>query len=258
MSRFRLQIEYDGSRYHGWQQNAGVKTIQGEILRACESLFNTKRIELYGAGRTDAGVHALGQVAHLDVPSQMPSETILQRLNDILPFDIHILKLERCDDRFHARHSAVARSYVYAISLRRSAFGKPYVWWVKEKLSIALMQEIAGMFRGFHDFASFGAATPDEKSTRVNITHLQVSEQGELITIHIIGSHFLWMMVRRITGVLVHAGKGKVGSRELQGFLEKFSDRPSQLAAPPSGLYLHSIYYPGEAFDFQPRVPVVF
>ena len=100
MSRFRLLIEYEGSNYHGWQQNAGVKTIQGEMLTACEKLFNTKKIELYGSGRTDAGVHALGQVAHLDVPTQMHAETMIGRLNEILPYDIHILKLEKCDRSF--------------------------------------------------------------------------------------------------------------------------------------------------------------
>ena len=159
MSRFRLLIEYEGSRYHGWQQNAGVKTIQGEMLKACQQLFNTKKIELYGAGRTDAGVHALGQVAHLDVPTQMHAETMIGRLNEILPYDIHILTLEKCDAGFHARYNAVARSYVYIISRRRSAFGKRYVWWVKEDLSVNKMQEASAIFRGFHDFSSFGATT---------------------------------------------------------------------------------------------------
>ena len=112
---------------------ADVKTIQGEMLQACQELFNTQKVELYGAGRTDAGVHALGQVAHLDAPTQMHAETIKERLNAILPYDIHILETVSCDSRFHARHSAVARSYVYAISRRRSAFSKHYVWWVKEE-----------------------------------------------------------------------------------------------------------------------------
>ena len=216
MSRFRLLIEYEGSRYHGWQQNAGVKTIQGEMLKACEELFNTKKIELYGAGRTDAGVHALGQVAHLDAPTEMPAETMIGRLNEMLPYDIHILKLEKCDAAFHARHNAVARSYVYVISRRRSAFGKRYVWWVKEDLSVKKMQEASAIFKGFHDFSSFGATTTEEKSTLVDISHLNVSESGNLIVIHILGSHFLWMMVRRITGVLVHAGKGKLTIAEIR------------------------------------------
>ena len=257
MSRFRLLIEYEGSNYHGWQQNAGVQTIQGEMLKACQKIFNTKKIELYGAGRTDAGVHALGQVAHLDVPTQMSAEILVGRLNEILPYDIHVLKLQKCDAAFHARHNAVARSYVYIISRRRSAFGKRYVWWVKEELSVKKMQEAAALFRGFHDFSSFGAITKEEQSTLVEISHLNVSEVGNQILIHILGSHFLWMMVRRITGVMVHAGKGKLTIKEIQGFIDQYSERPSQLAAPPSGLYLQRVYYPGEIFEYHPKIPVV-
>jgi tRNA pseudouridine38-40 synthase len=257
MSRFRLLLEYDGSQYHGWQQNAGVQTIQGEILKACQKLFNTNKIELYGAGRTDAGVHALGQVAHLDVSTEMQAKTITTRLNEILPYDIHILKLDKCDKGFHARYDAAARSYVYVISRRRSAFGKRYVWWVKEDLSVTIMQEAAAIFKGFHDFSSFGATTEEEKSALVDISYLDVRESGNQILIHMLGSHFLWMMVRRITGVLVHAGKGKLAVKEIQGFMDQYSERPSQLAAPPSGLYLQRVYYPGERFDYHPKIPIV-
>jgi tRNA pseudouridine38-40 synthase len=257
MSRFRLLIEYEGSDYHGWQQNAGVKTIQGEMLAACQKIFDTKHIELYGAGRTDAGVHALGQVAHLDVSTEIHAKTIMVRLNEILPYDIHVLKLEKCDAGFHARYHAVARSYVYAISRRRSAFGKRYVWWVKEDLSVNKMQEAAALFKGFHDFSSFGAATAEEKSSLVDISYLDIRESGNQIFIHLLGSHFLWMMVRRITGVLVHAGKGKLAMKEIQGFMDHYSERPSQLSAPPAGLYLQRVYYPGERFEFHPKIPIV-
>jgi tRNA pseudouridine38-40 synthase len=220
-------------------------------------LFNTRKIELYGSGRTDTGVHALGQVAHLDVPTQMPADTMIGRLNEILPYDIHILKLEACNPAFHARHNATARSYIYVISRRRSAFGKRYVWWVKEELSVKKMKEAAILFKGFHDFSSFGAATSEEKSTLVDINHLDIRESGDLIIIHILGSHFLWMMVRRITGVLVHAGKGKLSVTDIRGFIDQHSERPSQLAAPPSGLYLQHVYYPGEPVDYHPVIPVV-
>jgi tRNA pseudouridine38-40 synthase len=257
MSRFQLQIEYDGSRYHGWQKNEGVSTVQGEILNACRQLFSNKKLDLYGAGRTDAGVHALGQAAHLEVATQMHAEDILRRLNEILPYDINILSLVGCAADFHARHSATARSYLYAISRRRSAFGKPYVWWVKEDLSVEKMQKISSVFRGFHDFSSFGVKTADEKSTLADINHIEIRESGNLITVHIIGSHFLWMMVRRITGVLVHAAKGSLTLRDIRGYLEHYSERPSQLSAPPSGLYLQRIYYPGEPFEYNPTIPFV-
>ena len=257
MSRFRLLIEYEGTRYHGWQFNIGVKTIHGEILKACEQLFHTGKIELYGAGRTDAGVHALGQVAHLDVATQMHPLTIVDRLNAILPYDIHIINAESCEAGFHARYSAVSRSYVYVLSRRRSAFGKRYVWWVKENLAVAPMEETAILFKGFHDFSSFGATAGKEESAYVDITHLKVSEAGNLILIHILGSHFLWMMVRRLVGVMVHTGKGKLTMKEIRDFLDHHSERPSQLAAPPSGLYLQRVYYPGDTVDYNPEIPVV-
>jgi tRNA pseudouridine38-40 synthase len=257
MPRFKLLLEYDGSQYHGWQQNEGVNTVQGEILNACRQLFNTQKIELYGSGRTDAGVHALGQAAHLDVPTQMHPGDIQRRLNELLPYDINILELDKCDGKFHARHSAVARSYLYLISRRRTAFGKKYVWWVKEDLDMGKMLKAASILKGFHDFASFGVKTKEDKSTLVDVSHINIRESGNLILIHIIGSHFLWMMVRRIAGVITHAGKGKLTPAEIQGFLESHTERPSQLAAPPSGLYLQKIYYPGEPFEFDPPSPFV-
>jgi tRNA pseudouridine38-40 synthase len=257
MSRFRLLIEYDGSRYHGWQSNTGVKTIQGEILGACNQLFHAKKIELYGAGRTDAGVHALGQIAHLDVPTQMHVSDIAERLNVLLPYDIHIIKVLSCDPKFHARYKAVARSYVYVISRRRSAFGKKYTWWVKEDISPDEMRTASAIFKGFHNFSSFGAAKDEEESTMVNIEHIQIIESNDSILLHIIGSHFLWMMVRRITGVVVYAGRKKISPEEVRDFLEHHSERPSQLAAPPSGLYLERVYYQGEPINYNPHVPVM-
>ena len=197
---------------------SGCKPSRVKCSKPARKYLIRKKIELYGAGRTDAGVHALGQVAHLDVPTEMHAKTLLVRLNEILPYDINVLKLEKCDDGFHARYNAVARSYVYIISRRRSAFGKRYVWWVKEDLSVSKMQEASAIFKGFHDFSSFGAATAEEKSTLADISYLDVRESGNQIIIHILGSHFLWMMVRRITGVLVHAGKGKLTVEGNSGF----------------------------------------
>jgi tRNA pseudouridine38-40 synthase len=187
----------------------------------------------------------------------MHAKTILVRLNEILPYDINVLKLDKCDPSFHARYDAVARSYVYIISRRRSAFGKRYVWWVKEDLSVGKMMEASAIFKGFHDFSSFGATTAEEKSSLADISYLDVKESGNQIIIHILGSHFLWMMVRRITGVLVHAAKGKLTTNEIQGYMDQYSERPSQLSAPPSGLYLQRVYYPGERFEYNPKIPVM-
>ena len=124
MPRFKLTIEYAGTRYSGWQIQKNARTIQGEIDGAVRTVTARKDFELYGSGRTDAGVHALGQIAHLDVSTNLPAETLRRRLNDELPADIHILAAAQVPHRFHARHDAVARRYLYQISRRRTAFAK--------------------------------------------------------------------------------------------------------------------------------------
>src|SRR5882757_5869639 len=155
MPRLRLTIEYAGTRYSGWQIQKNARTIQGEIDRAVRSVTKRKDFELYGSGRTDAGVHALAQVAHLDVASSLPTATLRLRLNDELPPDINILAAEVVPHRFHARHDAVARRYLYQIARRRTAFSKAYVWWVKDPIDVSRMREAAGAFVGFKDFDAF-------------------------------------------------------------------------------------------------------
>src|SRR5687768_194380 len=120
--RFKLTIEYAGTRYSGWQVQKNAKTVQGEIERALRDATPTREFELYGSGRTDAGVHALAQVAHLDIDTTLPPDALRRRINDALPSDINILEIETVRHRFHARHDAVARSYIYQVSRRRTAF----------------------------------------------------------------------------------------------------------------------------------------
>src|SRR6188508_3852501 len=134
MPRFKLLIEYAGTRYSGWQIQKNARTVAGEIEKAVAEVSRRREFETYGAGRTDAGVHALGQVAHLDTAANLPPATLVARINDALPADINVLEAERVSPRFHARHSAIARSYLYQIARRRTAFAKPFVWWVKDPL----------------------------------------------------------------------------------------------------------------------------
>ena len=141
MPRFKLLIEYAGTRYSGWQIQKNARTVAGEIERAVADVTRRHEFELYGAGRTDAGVHAIGQVAHLELYTDLPPGTLRQRINDALPADIYIRAIDKAPHRFHARHDAAARSYLYQISRRRTAFAKPYVWWVKEALDVARMRE---------------------------------------------------------------------------------------------------------------------
>src|SRR5512142_2358795 len=148
MPRFKLTIEYAGTRYSGWQIQKNARTVQGELDRAVRTVIKPHKYELYGSGRTDAGVHALAQVAHLDVATTLPPESLRRRLNDELPADINILSLEVTTHRFHARHSAESRSYLYQIARRRTAFGKALVWWVRDPIDVEKMRQAATLFTG--------------------------------------------------------------------------------------------------------------
>ena len=247
--RFKLTIEYAGTRYSGWQIQKNARTVQGEIDRAIRETTGVRDFELYGSGRTDAGVHALRQVAHLDISVTLPAETLRRRLNDALPSDVNVLRVEKVRHKFHARHDALARSYIYQIARRRTAFAKPFVWWVKEELDVAAMRRVANRFVGLHDFQSFSDDDPSEKSTEVLVENFALHEDGDLIVVHIEGSHFIWRMVRRLVGVLVAVGKGELSEQEAAGFLELRSALPARLTAPASGLFLERVYYPGDPRD---------
>jgi len=266
--RFKLTVEYAGTRYSGWQIQKNARTIQGEIDRAVRTVTGRKDFELYGSGRTDAGVHALAQVAHLDVSTTLPPDTVRRRLNDELPGDINILSAVVVPHRFHARHHAISRRYLYQISRRRTAFAKAYVWWVKEPLDVERMRLAAQAFVGMRDFRAFTPENPGDPGNNVNnadnaaadpmpgigapstlvlLERLEIVEDGDLILIAIEGSHFLWKMVRRIVGVLVEIGRGGLEPQAAAEFLTAASTIPAQLTAPPSGLFLERVLYEGDA-----------
>ena len=247
--KLKLTIEYAGTRYSGWQIQTNARTIQGELERAIREAAEVRDFELYGSGRTDAGVHALAQVAHLDLDTTLTPEVLRRRLNDALPSDIVVLRVENVRHRFHARHDAVGRSYLYQVSRRRTAFAKPYVWWVKDNLDVDRMRDAARRFVGFHDFQAFSDDDPGEKSTEVLLDTLDVHADEDLIVIHVEGSHFIWKMVRRLVGVLVEVGRGGMSPDDAVGLLGAASDVPARLTAPASGLFLERVYYEGDRRD---------
>ena len=246
MPRFRLVIEYAGTRYSGWQVQKNARTVQGEIGRAVREVTGRDRFELYGAGRTDAGVHALRQVAHLDIATRIAAPALCVGINAALPADIAIRELSVVPHRFHARHDAVARAYLYQVARRRMAFGKPYVWFVRDPIAVARMREAARELTGFHDFRSFTDDRPDQKSTEVLVEALDVAEVDVFVLVRVVGSHFLWKMVRRMVGVMVEIGKGALAPAAVTALLEQPSALPARLTAPASGLFLERVYYPGD------------
>jgi len=244
--KYKIVLEYDGTHYHGWQTQKNARSVQETLIRAAQQFLDSP-VQVQGAGRTDAGVHALAQTAHLESSRKVNPDSLRMGINDNLPASINILKMESAPPLFHARHHAVSRSYLYLISRRRTAFGKRYVWWVKDKLDCGKMKRTLDIFQGFHDFASFADKRMDrDSSTRVNLEGLWLREFDNLITVRIVGSHFLWKMVRRIVGVTVEAGRGNLAQRDIEKMLKAYSAIPARFTAPPSGLFLEKVLYEGD------------
>ena len=246
MSKWKLILEYEGTRYRGWQEQPNARTAQGELRKAVEDFLNEK-VEIVGSGRTDAGVHALFQVVHLKFSQSVPETVLRHAINDRLPPDINVVMAERVSAHFHARHDAVERFYLYQIAVRRTAFGKPFVWWIKDRLDVSLMQKAAKHFAGLRDFSAYRELDKnfDETSDAlVNVTRVELAETGDLILLRTGASHFLWKMVRRIVGVIVEAGRGNIAPERIHEL--RHADI-ARLTAPPSGLFLEYVRYAGDA-----------
>jgi len=250
LHKYRLNLEYDGSKLSGWQKQDDAVTIQGTLLAAAAELLEDKGVDIQGCGRTDAGVHALNYTAHLETSNgKIPPAIILKKLNDLLPPAIVVLEVAPCGARFHARHNCIGRSYLYQIAHRKTAFQKKYVWWVKEQLNVKAMADATQILTGMHDFASFAEKQELKKSTKVLVNGIYLYEDEDMLRLRVIGSHFLWKMIRRMAGVLVEVGKGNLTAKDVAGFLESPSTAPSRLTAPPSGLFFEKAFYDQKEFD---------
>ncbi|HEX2252868.1 MAG TPA: tRNA pseudouridine(38-40) synthase TruA [Thermoanaerobaculia bacterium] len=258
MPAYRLTLEYEGTRFRGWQEQKNAPlTVMGALRRAVVEVAGTDPgggAGLGGSGRTDAGVHALGQVAHLRLPRPVDPERFAAEVNERLPADVHLLSMRPAPERFHARHDATSRAYLYQVSRRRTGLAKRFVWWVRRPLDAAAMARAAAAIPGRHDFRHF-AADPEgrrseKKSTVVVVEAAQIATAGELVLVRVVASHFLWKMVRRLTGVLVEVGAGTFSPEDFAALLEPGSGPPpivpAEHTAPPSGLFLERVLYPGD------------
>ena len=255
MPTYRLTIEYEGTRYSGWQAQGNTqKTIQGHLSKAAHSVFG--ETDIGGAGRTDAGVHASGQVAHLRIRKPADPVQIARKLNDLLPHDINILEATRAADNFHARHDAVTRVYLYQIATRRTAFAKSFVWWIKDRLDVSAMSRAAGAIAGRHDFTAFtDKRLAADESRIVVVDSFDIGVDEDLILLRISASHFLWKMVRKLVAYLAEVGRGTIKPDALKSMLNAKAE-PFQPTAPPSGLFLEAVTYGGEKFE-RPFIPIV-
>ena len=253
---WKLIIEYDGTKYSGWQEQLNARTVMGQLRSAAQQFFDGT-VDIQGAGRTDAGVHARAQVAHLrvrrkketDQRSWPKPDEILLAINSRLPSDVCLLDVAEAAPSFHARHDAIARTYIYQITTRRTAFFKKFVWWVKQPLDVAAMSRAAQALIGRHNFSAFRAedkSRPDE-SPIVVVEDAGIETDGDLIIFRITASHFVWRMVRRIVGALVKLGLGEITEDDFTRLLEGKTNSKLDVAAwtaPASGLFLDRVIYP--------------
>jgi len=243
MGRIRLLLEYDGTGFHGWQVQPGLRTVQGTLEEALARMMGKKTVAV-GSGRTDAGVHALGQVAHCDVEKDIPPANIMMGLNSGLPGDLRVLRCDPAPGDFHAQRSARGKYYRYAILNRRAptALDRHRVWHIRQPLDPVSMASGALLLLGERDFAAF-KSPGDETTTIRNLRTLDIEREGERILLHFEANGFLKHMVRNITGALVETGLGKMTHRELEGLLERGSREGAPRKAPPQGLTLMEVFY---------------
>lgn len=245
MTRFRLHIEYDGSSFHGWQRQDNGPTIQGALEEALFRLSQT-RTEVQGAGRTDAGVHALNQVAHVDLALELSPDKLRDAINFYLrPAPISVLRTEVVAPDFHARFDAKARHYVYRIYNRRAplALDRQRAWWIARELDAERMNEAAQALVGQHDFTSFRASICQAASPVKTLDYLKVTRQGEEIWIQAGARSFLHHQVRNIVGTLEKVGQGKWEIPRVEAVLTARDRNLAGPTAPPDGLFLTRVDY---------------
>lgn len=241
---FKLLIEYDGTNYHGWQIQPSDTSIQNEIQKIL-SLITQENIIIHGSGRTDAGVHATGQVAHFESATSILPEKIQTALNKMLPDDIVIKKCICAKADFHARYSAKTKTYNYRIlnSPIPAAISRHYSWHIKKNLDVNLMQTAADFLVGKKDFKAFEGVGSPKKSTIRQLYEAQFTKEDEIITFLVTGSGFLKFMVRNIVGTLVDVGLGKTTPDEFNEILKSKDRSNAGMTAPPHGLFLKHVEY---------------
>jgi tRNA pseudouridine38-40 synthase len=249
----KIVLEYDGTRYRGWQIQKNARTVAGVLTEALGAVLKEPP-RVFAAGRTDAGVHAMGQVVSFRTRSDLAPREIRERLNDRLPTDVNVLDVEQAPLRFHARHAARSRLYRYQLSTRRTAFAKRYVWWIRSPLDREILGEIAEAIPAARDFRSFaeGHDTDDAEGEakpggRARVLESLWYEEADLLIYRIRADRFLWKMVRRLVGAMVAAALGQIERDAPIRWLREHSREPARWTAPPSGLFLEEVEYPAAA-----------
>ncbi len=250
---YKLTIQYDGSRYDGWQRQGNTdNTIQGKIEGVLSRLTG-ESVEIHGAGRTDAGVHAEGQVASVKLPGKATPSEIMDYLNQYLPEDIAVIEAEEADERFHARLNAVGKVYRYNIRLgvTPNVFRRKFQYRVGEELDIVAMKRAAEYLIGTHDYRAFCANKRYKKSTVRTVSAIDIAVDGADMSITFQGNGFLYNMVRILTGTLLEVGQGVRRPEEICEILESMNRARAGKTAPAQGLTLVRVIYEGKEDNFE-------
>ena len=248
MINIKLTIEYEGTKYHGWQKQIDFLSIQG-ILEEKISQITQEKISLNGSGRTDAGVHALGQVANFKTNSSIPLAELIFILNRMLPLDIRIKKAEKVDNNFHARHSSVSKIYhYYVLSPSQhdnylSIFLRNYVYFVYKNINLEEMKKASKFLQGEHDFTSFACSGSRIGNWKRNIKNISIIKKGNLFCFRLEADAFLYKMVRTIVGTLLDVGDEKINYLEINKIIEAKNRKMAGKTVPAKGLFLMKVKY---------------
>ena len=242
MRNIKLVLEYDGTEFVGWQSQTNGRNVQDEITNVLQQVLQ-ESITLIGAGRTDSGVHARGQVANFKTNSSIGASTILNALNGTLPEDIYVHSAEEVDEKFHARFDAKERVYKYFIALKPTAIGRQYQWFVKYDLDVNLMNQVASQILGEHDFESFAKAEALVPHHRCTIMKSEWTKTPSMLIYEVHANRFLHGMVRALVGTMVDIGRGYIPASAFQDIMAAKDRRKAGMAVPSSGLFLEEIFY---------------
>lgn len=245
MRNIQLLIQYDGTRYSGWQSQEHTEcTIQGKLTKVLERILE-ETIDLQGSGRTDAGVHAVGQTANFRTKTRASCEEILNGLNQYLPEDIAVLEAKEVEERFHSRLHALRKTYIYRVwnSPIPNVFERKYLYQVTEPLDVEKMKKAAALLCGTHDFRAFCANKRLKKSTVRTLERIEIDQIGRELRLSFTGNGFLYHMVRILTGTLLEVGMGKRKPDEMLRILESKDREKAGVMAPAQGLCLWSVEY---------------
>lgn len=245
MRNLKIVLEYDGVGYHGWQRQEGLLTVQ-QVLEESISRITGERVGIVGSGRTDAGVHALNQVAHFKTSSSLALRNLLLGINSLLPYDVVVKELQEVDELFHARFDVKSKIYMYQIfnAPFRSALHRNYSWHVYASLNLIKMEEGLSFLKGVHDFSSFCGKKDGESNCIRNIKTARIEKtSSEFIRVYLEADGFLRYMVRTIVGTLVEIGMGKRAPLEMSHIIEARERKWAGITAPPQGLFLMEVKY---------------